>query len=224
MRQFLTTVIFAFLPVFAFGVCDAEGTEKENESDNVEESWFAQDSTSYSLLDKSFSHSLFLTEEQVIELRQRYSNALVELQSMLAEIGNCQLPQSTRQKFLENCLKLFLYQGEKSLVYTYKNNELLRKQRLKPYLYKLCSSLGDKHLKNHVIASDYVIINRNVEDCGDGIFRIKVKLKPIRNSDGSYTECENPQKADSYLYIKRIEVGKESIYKPLLTNVILENI
>lgn len=59
MRQFLTTVIFAFLPVFAFGSCTAEVAKKETKTENVGETWLTPDSASYSQLGKNLSSILF---------------------------------------------------------------------------------------------------------------------------------------------------------------------
>lgn len=59
MRQFLTTVIFAFLPVFAFGSCTSEPAKKETKTEKVEETWLTPDSASYSQLGKNLSNILF---------------------------------------------------------------------------------------------------------------------------------------------------------------------
>lgn len=59
MRQFLTTVIFAFLPVFAFGSCAQEAGDKGIKAEKVEETWLVPDSASYSKLGKKLTSILF---------------------------------------------------------------------------------------------------------------------------------------------------------------------
>lgn len=183
----------------------------------------------YSLLSFAQTSFVYLSDEDVEEIEQRYVYLHKEFQASLKMIGNTKLPSETRRKAIDRCLNFFINKGDRTDSLTQSciciiNGEEIKKRTIRSFLDELYAQGVYYYDRYEMIVNDIAIQSREIEEFQKGLYRIKIrgKVKIKRKQNGEYSEYYNHKYSESYLYIKKIKVGEEYFYSPLLNNVIFE--